>query len=216
MSMHPYIKNYGLFIFSVFILGLVIALVTEAQLGTTAITSAPYVLSLFTPLSFGMFTMIFNILYVLIEKLIMRSEFKKIQYLQFLVGPILGWAIDFWSQFVVYFARPFYMIRLLMVVIGCFIIACSVILQLKANVINNPAEGVVKAIATKANISFGTVKIGFDVSLVCIAALTSLVVFKTIHGIREGTLISAVITGMFIKWLQRMLRRRDVIVENKV
>lgn len=55
----------------------------------------------------------------------------------------------FWLPIVTDFHKSSYLLRLLMVVIGCFIIACSVILQLKANVINNTAEGVVKAIAIK-------------------------------------------------------------------
>ncbi len=204
-------KPFGLFFISIFVLGLGISLVTLADLGTTAITSPPYVLSLFTPLSFGMYTMLFNILYVLLELSIMRGDFKKIQYFQLLVGPILGTSIDFWSVLVDYLSKPHYLIQLFMVISGCFIIACSIILQLKANVINNPVEGVVKAISLKTNIPFSTVKICFDMSLVCLALLTSWFAFGTIRGMREGTIISAILVGLFIKWMQKTLTKRKHI-----
>lgn len=59
MDMQIHIKKYELFLFSVFIIGLGIAIVMAAELRTTAITSPPYVFSLFTPFSFGMYTMFF-------------------------------------------------------------------------------------------------------------------------------------------------------------
>lgn len=62
-----------------------------------------------------------------------------------------------------------------MVLTGCVIIAYSTILQLKANVVNNPAEGIVKAITIKTKKEFGTIKLYFDVSLVVIAIIISLI-----------------------------------------
>lgn len=192
-------------------MGLGISLVTFAYLGTTPITSPPYVLSLFLPISFGMLTMLFNFLFVMIQIILLGKEFPKVQYLQLLVGPVLGLSIDFWSYFVMMIAEPHYLIQVGMVIIGCATIAYSTVLQLKAQVVNNPAEGIVKAIAFKTSKEFGTIKLYFDVSLVCLAALISLVAFGTIQGIREGTIISALIIGPLIKMFQRPRTNKNVI-----
>lgn len=205
------IKSYGLFLLSLFVMGLGISLVTFAYLGTTPITSPPYVLSLFLPISFGMLTMLFNFLFVMIQIILLGKEFPKVQYLQLLVGPVLGLSIDFWSYFVMMIAEPHYLIQVGMVIIGCATIAYSTVLQLKAQVVNNPAEGIVKAIAFKTSKEFGTIKLYFDVSLVCLAALISLVAFGTIQGIREGTIISALIIGPLIKMFQRPRTNKNVI-----
>lgn len=91
-----------------------------------------------------------------------------------------------------------------MVLIGCAIIAFSTVLQLRARVINNPAEGIVKAIAYKTSKDFGTVKLYFDISLVCLALVISLFVSGSIQGMREGTIISALIIGPMIKVFQKL------------
>lgn len=201
------IKGYGLFLLSLFIMGMGISLVTLAHLGTTPITSPPYVLSLSLPISFGMLTMLANFVFVLIEIIVLGKDFPKEQYLQLIVGPILGLSIDFWSYFILYIPQPFYIIQLLMVIIGCAIIAYSTVLQLKANVVNNPAEGVVKAFAFKTSKHFGSIKLYFDISLVVIAVIISFVSLGTIAGVREGTVISALIIGPLIKMFQAQTKK---------
>jgi len=201
------IKGYGLFLLSLFIMGMGISIVTLAHLGTTPITSPPYVLSLSLPISFGMLTMLANFVFVLIEIIVLGKDFPKEQYLQLIVGPILGLSIDFWSYFILYIPQPFYIIQLLMVIIGCAIIAYSTVLQLKANVVNNPAEGVVKAFAFKTSKHFGSIKLYFDISLVVIAVIISFVSLGTIAGVREGTVISALIIGPLIKMFQAQTKK---------
>jgi len=106
-----------------------------------------------------------------------------------------------------YIPQPFYIIQLLMVIIGCAIIAYSTVLQLKANVVNNPAEGVVKAFAFKTSKHFGSIKLYFDISLVVIAVIISFVSLGTIAGVREGTVISALIIGPLIKMFQAQTKK---------
>ncbi|MGX8792781.1 YczE/YyaS/YitT family protein [Oceanobacillus oncorhynchi] len=197
------LKSYGLFLLSLFIMGLGISLVTLAHLGTTPITSPPYAFSLFLPISFGMLTMLFNLLFVLIEIIMMGKNFPRVQYLQLLVGPILGIAIDFWSYLLIHIPQPYYWVQLNMVVIGCVIIAFSTVIQLKAQVVNNPAEGIVKVISYKTSQEFGKVKLYFDISLVCLAMFISFIVFGSVQGVREGTIISALIIGPLIKLFQK-------------
>ncbi len=203
MVLSKVIKSYSLFVLSVFAMGLGISLVTLAYLGTTPITSPSFTLSLFIPISFGMLTMLMNFVFVLLQIIILGKEFPKEQYIQLVVGPILGIAIDFWSYFVEMISQPYYWMSVLMVLTGCVIIAYSTILQLKANVVNNPAEGIVKAITIKTKKEFGTIKLYFDVSLVVIAIIISLIALGNIQGVREGTVISAVIIGPLIRTFQK-------------
>lgn len=201
-------KAYSLFIFSTIILGLGICLVTLAELGTTAITSPPYVMSQFIPLTFGMLTMCMNTLYVFLQFILLGSEFPKTQYLQLLVGPVLGVAIDSWSYLILLIPKTHYTVQLFMVITGCAVIAWSIVLQLKANVVNNPAEGIVKVIAMKTSTAFGQIKLLFDVFLVIVAVIISFSVLGTIYGVREGTVISAILVGPLVKIMQTPLKRR--------
>lgn len=81
-----------------------------------------------------------------------------------------------------------------------------------ANVILNSGEAFVKAVSDTTYISFSNMKIIFDVACVVISVLLSLVFFQfKIVGTREGTIISALCTGMvvkfFTKWLATPLNR---------
>lgn len=193
-----------------------ISLVTLANLGTTPITSPSYVLSLSFPISFGMLTMFVNLIFVFMELLLLGKEFPKIQYLQLLIGPILGVAIDLWSPLILLIPQPYYFTQLSMVLIGCVIIAYSTVLQLKARVVNNPAEGIVKVFAIKTSKNFGRVKVYFDLGLVFGAAIISLVTLGSINGIREGTVISALIIGPLIKIFQTEKENNKVTTTYKM
>lgn len=81
-----------------------------------------------------------------------------------------------------------------------------------ANVILNSGEAFVKAVSDTTHISFSNMKIIFDVACVVISVLLSLIFFQfKIVGTREGTVISALCTGMavkfFTKWLTAPLNR---------
>ena len=66
-------RRYILFVISVFINAYGIAFITKAMLGTSPITSVNYVLSMFTPLTMGQWTIIVNLLFVLSELLMMTK-----------------------------------------------------------------------------------------------------------------------------------------------
>ncbi len=82
-----------------------------------------------------------------------------------------------------------------------------------ANVILNSGEAFVKAVSDTTHISFFQYEnYFFDVACVVISVLLSLVFFQfKIVGTREGTIISALCTGMvvkfFTKWLAAPLNR---------
>ena len=59
-----------------------IAFITKSGLGTSQISSLPYVLSLRFPLSFGGFTFIMNTVFILIQIAIQRRNFPPVQLLQ--------------------------------------------------------------------------------------------------------------------------------------
>ena len=60
-------KRYAIFAIGLFINSLGVSFITTADLGTSPISSIPYVLSLNAPLSLGQFTILFNLLIVLVQ-----------------------------------------------------------------------------------------------------------------------------------------------------
>lgn len=60
-------RRYSLFLVSLFVNAFGIAFITKALLGTSPITSVTYVLSMFTPYTIGQWTIMLNLLFVVLE-----------------------------------------------------------------------------------------------------------------------------------------------------
>lgn len=199
------VKHYGLFLISVWVIGLGISMITQSKLGTTAVTSLPFVLSVIFPLSFGTFTMLMNILLVFLQILILKKDFQKKQYLQFFVGPLLGLSIDSNATIFSFLQTSPYLIKLLFILLGCVVLAFGIFLQLSSQTIYNPTEGIVNALALKFQKPFGNVKLIFDSGLIVFSVLLSFVVLSNITGIREGTVLSALLIGPFTNFFKQHL-----------
>lgn len=205
--MQKTVSNYIKFLLSLVIMGFGIALVTKSGLGTSAVSSVPYVLSNVFTLSFGTFTFIINMLYFVIQILVLRKDFPKNQYFQIVVGPVLGIFIDLSMFILKNIDLSNYLLKVVILLVGCFIVAYSIWLQLEANVVINPTEGIVKVLADKTNVKFSSMKTYFDIFLVVVASLISFIGLGKIVGVREGTLISAFVVGYFIKLINTMTKR---------
>lgn len=189
---------------SILIVGFAITLITKAQLGATAVTSLAFVISQLSGLSFGMMTGLFIFMYVIIQIVIQRKAFPKIQLFQFVVSFILGFAVDFANFLLRNLLPETYIQQLAILLVGCVIMGFGVFLQLKAATVYNPAEGIVYAIADATNRPFDVVKTAFDVTLVISAIILGLVVTGGVVGVREGTIVSALIIGPIIGIFQKL------------
>lgn len=200
------IKQYFFLLLGLFFMGLGISLVTRSSLGTPPISSLPYVLCMAIPITFGQFTFFFSILFLLAEILILGRSFPKQQYLQIFVALFFGIFVDLGMILSAPVHPGFYAGQIIVLLLGCTVLALGIYVQVSANVIMNPGEGVVKALAKKSGIRFGMVKIIFDTSLVCTALLASLFLFGTLQGIREGTIISMFLVGYIVLIISGMFR----------
>lgn len=193
------IIRYFIFIVGLSFMGLGVSLTTKSNLGTSPISSVPYVLSMKFPLTFGQFTFLLALLFLLVEIVLLRKDFPKHQFLQVFVGPLFGLFVDLGMTLFSFVNPSFYVGKIIVLFLGCIVLALGVYLQVAVNVIINPGEGVVKTIARKTEKEFGNVKIMFDCTLVLIAIVISLFAFGTIKGLHEGTIISAILVGYITK-----------------
>lgn len=100
-----------------------------------------------------------------------------------------------------------YLMRLTMVAIGIIILSLGISLSVVADVIMNSGEAFVKAVSDTFRKDFGNVKIALDVIYVLIAIALSLLFFDfRIVGTREGTILSALLTGIVVKFFCNHLK----------
>ena len=213
-----------LFVASLFINAFGIAFITKALLGTSPITSVTYVLSLFTPFTMGIWTILLNLLFVVLEPFLMtRKDLRedlRMYLLQIPISFCFGLFIDF-SMFMLFWLEPSaYVMKVTVLLVGCVILALGIALEVKANAAMMAGEYLVKAITRRFHGEFGYVKLGFDVTLLTIACILSLVFLSDIQGVREGTVVSALLVGpivhfvspayrIFDRWINTPIKQAD-------
>lgn len=195
-------RRYLLFIISLFINAFGIAFITKALLGTSPITSVTYVLSMFTPFTMGIWTILLNFLFIVLEPFLMtRQELKsdwRIYVLQIPIACCFGLFIDFSMYTLSWFHPAVYVSQFVGLLIGCVILAVGIGLEVKVNVAMMAGEYFVNVITRRFRKEFGYVKLGFDVTLVVIACILSLVFMSGIYGVREGTVVAALLVGPIV------------------
>ena len=180
--MSTLIKRYFFFILGLIINSFGVAFITKSALGTSQISSIPYVLSLkFTNLSFGQTTFIFNMLFILIQLLILKKDFRPIQFLQIAANILFSSFIDVSMTLLTGLNPQTIPLRTLSLLVGCAILAVGISVEVAPDVIKVPGEGIVHAMARVSGMEFGKVKIRFDVSLIVMDTLLSFIFFHKLN-----------------------------------
>lgn len=217
MERRQFIRSYSLFITGLYFLALGIVLIVRSALGTTPISSANYVLSINTPWSLGIWTLINNNIFILLQLMLLRKDNPNIRkqkleiWLQLPFSFLFSAFIDLNMILTASVAPSMYLSCIVLLLMGCFVQAVGVVLELKGHVVIMSAEGLVARIADRVNAVFGYVKIGVDVTLVLIAVILSLFLSGRIEGVREGTVIAALLTGYIVKVLASQVMTRKTI-----
>lgn len=209
MSKKELAKRYILFIISLFISAMGVAMSKKSELGVSPISSVSNILSMkFTALSLGTWLIIWNCVMIVGQIILLRKKFQPIQLLQVPLSFLFGWFTDISALIISPVPMSNYPVRLTMLLLGTVVLGFGIALAVTANVIMNSGEALVKAISDISGKQFGNVKIGFDISCVTIAIVLSLLFFNfSIREIREGTLIAAVATGMIVKLFTKLVRK---------
>ncbi len=156
-------------------------------------------------MTLGQFTIFFSILLILIQLIILRRNFKIEHLLQIPISILFGYFIDL-TMIMLGFVNPeAYIFKIIYLLIGCVILGFGVYIEVLANVAMLPGESFVRAVSSTWHTEFGSTKVAFDVSLTVIAGLLSLIFAHRLDGVREGTIIAALLVGFIARLFGRAL-----------
>ena len=188
-----------------------VAFSIKAALGTSPISSVPYVTSTISGLSVGTTTIIMNFMFVLIQIAILRTKYDWFQLLQFPAAIVFGTMIDVAE----YLLKPVefsnYLEQWLLCVVGVFLVALGVSVEVMANLVTTAGEGIVLAICQVAPVKFSNMKVAFDVTLVCISIALSFIFLGHLDGVREVTIAAAVFVGLITKQTNKLMKKVEAV-----
>ena len=199
------IKRYIFLLAGLFVNGLGVSFITKAGLGTSPITSIPYTLSLgFTP-TVGMFTLVFNIFLIILQVILLRRNFQLQNLLQLPIIALFSFFIDLTMSLLGFMQPETYAMKVVSLIVGCLILGFVVFIEMVANVAMLPGEATVRAVSDVFSTDFGKTKIAFDSSMTIIAAFLSFIMFKHLDGVREGTIVAAILVGFIARLFKKYI-----------
>ena len=193
-------------IFGMFVTALGVAVCVRPDMGISPVTTLPFALHQIVPtLSMGTFVFFQNIVFLLLTALLMGREFKLNQLLQIPCSFLFGAFVDLWNALLQGPTPALYPVRLILLLLGCAIVALGFSLIVLSGVAVESNTAVINALAWRTGKPYGTMKTAGDVTIVVLAALVSLIFLRTIVGIREGTVIAALIIGPIAGFFKKRL-----------
>lgn len=207
MSKHELFRRYIVFFTALSIGACGVTLVTRSHLGVNSVACLSYVSSLYLPVTMGTVVIAFNLTMLILQFFL----YKKIELKFHLVNLLLqipvffffGILVDVFMFLTKNFNPDRYLIEFATLIVGSLLIALSIAIQATANVTMLSCDAFVKVLAEKINKKLGPVKIIYDIILVASAACIALIFSHgtEIKGIREGTVIGAIIIGPLVQMM---------------
>ncbi len=150
-------------------------------------------------MSVGLLTVIMHIIMIVLQMVLLGRKFQWHQWLQLPVGMIFGLLIDTLMWTTQSWSIEYYGWQMLACLSSCLITALGVCLIIKASLVFLAGEGLYLAVSQRFNINFGSCKTYGDIVLVAFAVISGWLALGYSAGVREGTVITALLVGTLVK-----------------
>lgn len=215
-----FLRQHLLLLISLDIMTLGVALSVKSNLGSSVISTIPFVLSLagndgLAPrFSIGTYTILINALFVVLQLVVLRRRFHPAQLFQLIIGFFFGALIDFNLFMLDALTCTSLWAKALCQLAGCTVLAVGVAFEVRCGSITMPGEGITIAVSKVTHRPFPKVKIIIDTVLVLIAVAGCYFYYGAWRWevIGVGTLVAMVYVGYVVKllnphlgWFDRLL-----------
>ncbi|MGP6175512.1 YczE/YyaS/YitT family protein [Corynebacterium sp. A21] len=207
-------RRWAMLLFGQVLSAFGIAFAVRSDLGTTSISSLPYVLSLISVLSLGTWTILLNLAFLLSQMLMLRRRFELLQLLQIPLMVYFGLLNDLALWVLGGLGYTAYWQQWALALVGIVLVGFGVAFAVIANTVMLAGDALVLVVTRELNRIFGTrkylvfgyTKVVFDVTMVLTAVILSLNFLHGLFGIREGTVAAALLIGLTAKQATAILR----------
>ena len=211
------------YVLGMFLIACGVSMSRSTNWGISPVNSIPNVLSLALPeISMGLWVIIVFACFILVQLAILGRQFKWYYIFQLVSSTLFGFLVDGTNALFGLFlpAEQAVWLKILLIAASTVVIACGIFLYLEGGLINMPGEGVTVALSKRTGLKVSTCKIIFDVSVVLIACILSLIFFRgsdvfwtldgtegMLRGVGIGTVVIAVFVGVVMKPITHFFKR---------
>lgn len=194
-----------LYVLGLLVLAFGVSFSINSDLGVSAVSTPPFIFSLIFDTGVGIWAIKLMLLFIIIQIIILRKQFKLIDLTQIIFSTIFGYFIDFAMFIIGDFRFYTYFGRLFMLIFSIILLTFGITMFIEAKLVNLPPEGFCVVVSQKYGFKFYKVKMLMDISLVFFGIISSLIFLDRLYGVREGTVISAIFVGRLIPYAKHIL-----------
>lgn len=201
-----HLKRFVIYICGIFIIALGGILAIKSNLGASPVSSLPLSISRVSRLSLGTATIVLFTFYVLVQIILLRKNFNKVQLLQIVFAILFGQIMNLFNSIINIEVNHFY-IKIIICLLSFFITALGVFITITANIVPIAPDGLVQVISLKSGIDFGKAKSYFDCVVVILSITLLLINGKSLEGIGIGTILSAILVGRIVFIINKYFKK---------
>lgn len=169
-----------------------LALAMKGKVGILPYDSFVQTASDFSNIKVGTMIIIINTFFVLMQIIILKKDFKIIQFLQLVISSILGVVVNLFYYDIFSFEVNKYIFGLILFLISIPIQTFAIGGMMAVGLTTYPGEGFSLAVSKKSRFSFSVVRQALDVFMTLGALLITFFTNADLY-VREGTIIGAVV-----------------------
>ena len=202
-----------LYILSILLLALSVAMITCTDFGISMIVAPAYILSQKIGVTFGQSEYIVQGVLFVVFCIAMRRV-KLVYFSSFLTGLFYGAVLDLWRVLIPHFnpavtvsgALPL-PLKIVYFVCGMTLTSLSIAMIFRVYLYPQVYDFFVKGLSERYHLNRTRFKQGFDVSCLLVSCVMTLLLFRKFIGVGFGTLImtacNGFLIGFFDKWLEK-------------
>lgn len=177
-------------------------LTIKSNLGASPISLLPLSISKVSNIELGTAAFLLFTIYVIIQMILLKKEFKSIQLLQILFAVLFGKLMNFFNVIIQINADDMY-VRILLCTVAFLLTAIGIVFTITARIVPVAPDGLTQAIGLKTNMDFGKAKIYLDCLVVAISIILLFLNNKGLDGVGIGTILSAILVGRIVFMINR-------------
>lgn len=218
-----FVWQHFLLAISLFVMTFGVAMSVRSALGSSVISTIPFVMSIAghdgqgPSLTIGEYTYLMNAFFVALQIFMLRRRFKYVQLFQLIIGFAFGFFLDLNMAITSVFDDGNLFSRIAMQLIGCTVLGIGISMELRCGSVTMPGEGITVAFSQVSGLPFAKSKIVIDSILVVSAVVLGYCFFGrwlwNVVGV--GTLFAMIYVGAFVRivdpkmvWFSRLLSYR--------
>ncbi len=215
-----FLWQHVLLLASLFVMTAGVALCVRSALGSSVISTIPYVMTeageagMVPGGTIGQFTYLMNFVLVLIQILVLRRRFEPVQLFQLIIGFLFGWLLDINMSLTEWMAGATLPEQITAQLAGCTVLGIGIAFEIRCGSVTMPGEGLPAALTRVTRLAFPKAKIYVDLTLVGIAIMLGYLFFGRwmFNVVGPGTLFAMIYVGLVVKFTSPRIEWFDRVV----